>query len=430
MVNEADHGVASGNSSSESSLLDETVIAEIWQSYQGLDRRMLEDYGITQGELQDMFAGKPASELTERLSLILEEQRGEDFHDAGRWGAHAVRWTEIDRFSREVYDEGIDIMPGNFDSDPELELLERNAKSSYILDNDGSKRELELPGWNGMRPELAWDCDHDGVMELVCGVYTPDTDPSPPGHPQLRVVSLRGEVVCRIDGGLYIASVHTGDLDGDGFDELVFRPEGGGLAAAGRNGEIIWQSKAMYEDSLHAIGDMDGDGQDELLCKIGPGGPPELLDSLCLLGWQQPAVKVEHNAVQRKSAYPYFCADLNGDGAAEIILQGSIANLAKGTETMLEVPASWSSMGFGSIPSQLFALEGTEQGTVLVGRMREKHGGQRYDTLMAWNADGKLIYHEQFDEHISTVSAAGGGKPGLLAKIGYAIYSGEFGAAE
>jgi hypothetical protein len=136
----------------------------------------------------------------------------------------------------------------------------------------------------------AGDLTGDGVPELV---ITPDEG----GGPRVKVFNGAGFVLLAdffgIDdpnfrGG---ARAAAGDLDGDGFGELVVAAGfGGGPRVAAFRGSAAFANKPpklfgdffLFEQALRngafvAVGDVNGDGQGDLIGGGGPGGGPRVL---------------------------------------------------------------------------------------------------------------------------------------------------------
>ncbi len=124
------------------------------------------------------------------------------------------------------------------------------------------------------------DLDGDGVDEVVTG---PDNG----GGPQVKVFSQKGMLLGqffaypkKFRGGVFVA---TGDLDGDGVDEVVTGPGAGTetrVKIFSMQGKLIRQF-SPFGDKFRggvrvAAGDLQGDGEDELIAGPGPGGGPQV----------------------------------------------------------------------------------------------------------------------------------------------------------
>jgi hypothetical protein len=167
------------------------------------------------------------------------------------------------------------------------------------------------------------DVNGDGVEDIVVGA-------GPGGGPEVRVFDGRtgGAMLSfmaydpNFQGGVTVA---TGDLNGDGFGQIITGADAGGgphvKVFSGQDGSLI-RSFFAYDPNFAggvwvAAGDMNGDGRDDIITGAGPGGGPHVevfsgADNSVLGSW---------------FAYdPNFhggifvgVGDVNGDGHADII---------------------------------------------------------------------------------------------------------------
>jgi hypothetical protein len=181
------------------------------------------------------------------------------------------------------------------------------------------------------------DIDGDGITEVVCG---PGPDPLAP--PRIRAYELNGDLVLGSNVYAYGAekygvNVACGDIDGDGVAETVSGPGPGEIF-----GPQVRAFKYDEEDGHNPIsavnffaygtlkygvnvatGDIDGDGIDEIITGAGPGavfGPH-------VRGWNYDGGS-QTTPIPGVSYFAYgtpkwganvACGDIDGDGIDEII---------------------------------------------------------------------------------------------------------------
>ncbi|MBI4438293.1 S8 family serine peptidase [Candidatus Uhrbacteria bacterium] len=195
-----------------------------------------------------------------------------------------------------------------------------------VFVNSGSEVVAEFDAYassfsGGVRLTMG-DVDGDGQEEIV-------TVPGPGGGPQVRVFDLAGSLESdffafeeHLRSGLFVA---TGDVDGDGQEEIVVSTDEGGGGRVGvfdDSGEAIGKSFQPFNElsgkkSVRvAAGDVDGDGADEVIVGLGSG--------------QEPIIRVVESNGDLLSEFLAYAAtydkgvfvaagDLDGDGDDEIV---------------------------------------------------------------------------------------------------------------
>lgn len=124
------------------------------------------------------------------------------------------------------------------------------------------------------------DLDGNGQDEIIVGAGNG-------GAPQIRIFNDKGKVLGQFfaydlgfRGGVYVA---TGDVDGDGVDEIITGAGNGGgphVRVFTDTGTVLGQFFA-YDEGFRggvrvAAGDINADSVDEIITGAGPGGGPHI----------------------------------------------------------------------------------------------------------------------------------------------------------
>jgi len=168
------------------------------------------------------------------------------------------------------------------------------------------------------------DVNADGVLDLIVGA-------GPGAGPQVSlydgrngqlITAFYGITPASFTGGVYVAA---GDLDGDGFADIIVGADAGGgpqvNVFSGATGAILRAFNALAPGFSGGVrvgtGDVDGDGRADIITGAGPGALPQVTTyrfaDLAVISsfWAFPLTF-------RGGVY-VAGGDLNGDGVAEIV---------------------------------------------------------------------------------------------------------------
>lgn len=206
------------------------------------------------------------------------------------------------------------VVVANLDGDADLEILTAHG-SGYlrVLDHAGGTVWLRRPASSELRGLSVYDLDADGTLEIVVTgavgsklntwIYEHDGTPRP-GWPQLNDDSGYAY-------GVFNDNAAIGDLDGDGLGEIVVPSDVHYICAYEQDGSQI---------PAHPMYGAKGWG------KVGV--------------WESPAIELrgwgECNGVREESYRTNFAhgpaviADMDGDGAVEVVAAGNVYDCAVG----------------------------------------------------------------------------------------------------
>ncbi|MDD4607465.1 MAG: putative glycoside hydrolase [Patescibacteria group bacterium] len=219
---------------------------------------------------------------------------------------------------------GTQVMLKDLDADGQVERLVAENNLIKIFDQDLNLINQFYPygqNYTGQASFTAGDINGDGLDEIITGT-------APGGGPHVRIFNHQGELINpgffayaeNFRGGVNVA---TGDVDGDGLEEIITGVGYGGgphIRIFNQNGTLESHFFAYAENFRGGVnlacGDINGDGLDEIITGAGPGGGPQIR-----IFDKQGNVKSQFFAYDenQRQGVKVIVDDLDEDGQAEIM---------------------------------------------------------------------------------------------------------------
>jgi len=322
-----------------------------------------------------------------------------------------------------TYNEG-GLFADDFDADGDGEILRIVPKGeAYLCEVDGTVSRVPISGLHYLTSGVSWDYDRDGVAEILIAELRNETMKSATlgeGSSEdflesqtMPVFGLSGEVVAELPAvGMKPGSLLTADIDGDGYAELLASKLGPCVrwgsyttwVAFGQDGCSAGELVVNERDRLDVTGDVDGDGRDELICLTTE------FEALYAYGIGQDRTETCDWDLLTLGV-PHGCSDLTGDGVAEIIspTQG-FYNPADETFTAFQLPA-------GVEAFQLLgqAVTGDFDSD---GELEVAHGGLLDSFVLITQTSGRCEYYEEFGEIVfAIITCHAGGSDYLVVQL-------------
>lgn len=258
----------------------------------------------------------------------------------------------------------VNVAAADLDGDRELDVVTGVGKGGAPQVNIFSLQGILKSSFYAYNPTYlrgfsvaAGDVDGDGYKEIV-------TAPMPGGGPHIRIFSFDGRLKSQFfafeESTRYGTSVATGDMDGDGVDEIIVG-SGSGRSAAVRvftwkgilKRELIVFPESFAGGVSVATIDLEGDNKKEIVVGAGPGGGPQVR-----VINQDGGVLMQFFAFARtfKGGVQVASGDVNQDQRDEIIVG---AGTGGGPQVRVF-------NAYGSLMTQFFSFESSYRGGVNV----------------------------------------------------------------
>ncbi len=231
---------------------------------------------------------------------------------------------------------GDTVMVTNLDSDPQMELLLHDP-GLYCVDGKSGQVQWSFTAGSPISAVMVADVNGDGVREVVAVSMWEISILGPEGK-LLNVISYQK--------GFYRPFGHaSGDLDGDGRDEIVL--SSGDEVLVLKGAKVVGRYAHRGDHITHlSLADLDGDGQVELVATstsppwMGGRGRVMVLDRRGRVRWSREA--------GAGRILPPCITDLNGDGRPDLVLgfssisadttTGRVTALTGGGDELWSVP--------------------------------------------------------------------------------------------
>lgn len=197
--------------------------------------------------------------------------------------------SKVSRSSFFSFDErfsgGTRILKVDLEEDNRLETIVAGKSAITIYADNGSVRSVFYPYTRAYQSGInlgVGDLNGDGTKEIITGTEVG-------GGPQIRIFNKNGKLINpgffayaeAFRGGVHVA---VGDLNGDGINEIIAGAGYGGgphIRIFNKDGKLINPGFFAYDPAFRggvhvATGDIDGNGIDEVISGPGPGGGPHV----------------------------------------------------------------------------------------------------------------------------------------------------------
>lgn len=207
-------------------------------------------------------------------------------------------------------------------------------------------------------------------------------------------------------GGIDVAA---GDVDGDGYDEIITGPGKGGTPRVrifkrdGTHVKDLWVYGNSFKGGVRvSAGDVDGDGEDEIIAGLGPGAEPRVrvykLDGTLLRDFVSGRAGI-------RSGIDVAAGDVTGDNRAEIVTSysrgsGPYVKVFDHTGNELRTITPYSTNNMGGVRIGVGNRNSSGKSQILTGLMTngvplvKLYGGngQRQDSTYFWEEWWKGYY--------------------------------------
>ncbi len=204
------------------------------------------------------------------------------------------------------------IATADVDADGKDEIFGAEHWGTFCLNGDGTLRWNQLTGDDFVSTVTVADADHNGAPEL----YACSHDDDATFCFDARTGAVKWKAAMLGPADVYpSSSIAVGDIDRDGYDEIIVADALGSVYRFTHAGELVWifeTEKRTY--AAPSLGDVDGDGEIEVIVTCGDHYL-YCIDADGRLEWRY--------AADLRLMYPATIADVDNDGKTDILFCGS-----------------------------------------------------------------------------------------------------------
>ncbi|MBN2082831.1 VCBS repeat-containing protein [bacterium] len=300
---------------------------------------------------------------------------------------------------------------GNFDADPDDELLLIRRHRGHVYEVDGARRTVGIHGNAYLMQVTSWDYDGDGIDEVIPEPMIYDVvknrASSATGNPPTTtpIIDLSGQLVASPNGLPNLSDeALVGDYDGDGRDELWLY-DGATMLVYSTGGTLMAKLSLPGYNLGSAVGDIDGDSLEELVAEAAK--PRELVS----VGKDQQRTVLGSWSEMDGSNN---CADVDGDGRAEFLTGTNGYYTGDGVFVPLQAPpgARRGDMPLTKPVAGDFDGDGDTEIAVVSDGMPFGSG------ILLYSSNGACEYYEEFGDSVWSVAALNsGGQDYLVVQL-------------
>ena len=232
-------------------------------------------------------------------------------------------WIVLATQEQVGWHEYSNLVPGNFDDDPQHELLFQLFEGDKLFKLNGEILSYDPPVDSSLGLDMIYDYDGDERTDFLVETEESVNSIEDSDYYEFNVYNFRSELIgnLKLSHGQFWQQV-VADFDGDSIDDhnaVLIRRKNSPAEAVPSDSlmiEITQQEDQHY--LINCTGDIDGDGKDELIVSRSRLNSESPGHELLAFGIGNQVTLLEPPA-GKFATTPYFCCDLNSDGTDELL---------------------------------------------------------------------------------------------------------------